>query len=198
MSPTISHAGRPIALWALSALSACVLLSACGPQPGGTASSGGITRLSIATGGTGGVYYPYGGGIAKIISENLAGVEATAEATAASVDNLKFLRDGRSDIAFSMADTVDDAALGQGSFKEFGSVPSRALAVLVHQLPPSRDAHQHRHHEHRRPEGHGSSRPGHPAAAPKSWPFACSKRSGSIRRATSRRRRSARRNPWMR
>jgi hypothetical protein len=102
---------------------------ACNPQQGGGA-QGGIKRLSIATGGTGGVYYPYGGGIAKIISENLAGVEATAEATAASVDNLKFLRDGRSDIAFSMADTVGDAAMAQGPFKEFGSVPARTLAVL--------------------------------------------------------------------
>ena len=73
---------------------------ACGPSPGWSG-QGGIKRLSIATGGTGGVYYPYGGGIAKIISENLDGVEATAEATAASVDNLKFLRDGRSDIAFT-------------------------------------------------------------------------------------------------
>ena len=39
-------------------------------------------RLSIATGGTGGVYYPYGGGIAKVISDHLDGVEATAEVTA--------------------------------------------------------------------------------------------------------------------
>lgn len=102
-------------------------MSACSGQEG---SGGRITRLSIATGGTGGVYYPYGGGIAKIISENLKGVEATAEATAASVDNMKFLRDGRSDIAFSMADTVEDAALGQAQFKDFGKVPVRAIAIL--------------------------------------------------------------------
>ncbi len=108
-------------------LLAGALVAACNPAPGG---EGGVERLSIATGGTGGVYYPYGGGIAKIISENLDGVEATAEVTAASVDNLKFLRDGRSDIAFTMADTVDDAARAQGSFKDFGAVPSRALAVL--------------------------------------------------------------------
>jgi TRAP transporter TAXI family solute receptor len=103
--------------------------SACGSQPDGSA-SGGIKRISIATGGTGGVYYPYGGGIAKIISENIPGVEATAEATAASVDNLKFLRDGRSDLAFSMADTVEDAALARGPFKDLGTVPVRTLAVL--------------------------------------------------------------------
>src|SRR5262245_66576726 len=109
------------------ALAACVVLAACGSQPGGNA-SGGIKRLSIATGGTGGVYYPYGGGIAKIISENLEGVEATAEATAASVDNLKFLQDARSDIAFTMADTAEDAARASGAFKESGAVAVRALA----------------------------------------------------------------------
>lgn len=113
----------------LPVIAACLALVACNPPPGGGA-QGGIKRISIATGGTGGVYYPYGGGIAKIISENIAGVEATAEATAASVDNLKFLRDGRSDIAFSMADTVEDAALARGPFTEFGKVPSRTLAVL--------------------------------------------------------------------
>src|SRR5688572_20159911 len=118
--------GRPG--WLLAAAALAVMSAACNPQPDGGA-QGGIKRLSIATGGTGGVYYPYGGGIAKIISENLSGVEATAEATAASVDNLKFLRDGRSDIAFSMADTVEEAALAQGPFKSFGQVPARALAV---------------------------------------------------------------------
>jgi TRAP transporter TAXI family solute receptor len=120
--------GSAIAGWpALLAVSLAAV--ACNPSPtDGTA--GGIKRLSIATGGTGGVYYPYGGGIAKIISESIEGVEATAEATAASVDNLKFLRDGRSDIAFTMADTAIDAAQAQGPFAEFGSVPSRTLAVL--------------------------------------------------------------------
>jgi hypothetical protein len=103
---------------------AAALCVACGP------STGGLQRLSIATGGTGGVYYPYGGGIAKIISENIDGVEATAEVTAASVDNLKFLRDGRSDIAFTMADTLDDAAKAQGPFAEVGEVPARSLAML--------------------------------------------------------------------
>ncbi len=87
-------------------------------------------RLSIATGGTGGVFYPYGGGIAKVISENLPGVEATAEVTAASVDNLKFLKQGTSDIAFTMADTAQDALGGKEGFEGIGAVPVRTLAVL--------------------------------------------------------------------
>ena len=87
-------------------------------------------RLSIATGGTGGVFYPYGGGIAKVISENLPGVEATAEVTAASVDNLKFLKQGTSDLAFTMADTAQDAMVGKEGFEGIGAVPVRTLAVL--------------------------------------------------------------------
>ena len=96
----------------LVTLSALVGLAACSDAQLGQRA--GQRRLSIATGGTGGVYYPYGGGIAKILSENLDGVQATAEVTAASVDNLKFLSDGRSDIAFTMADTADDAVRARG------------------------------------------------------------------------------------
>jgi TRAP transporter TAXI family solute receptor len=87
------------------------------------------TRLSIATGGTGGVYYPYGGGIAKVITENIPNVEATAEVTAASVDNLKFLRDHNADLAFTTADALADAINGADAF-EGTKLPLRALAVL--------------------------------------------------------------------
>lgn len=112
----------------VAALSIAALsIAACS---GGSSSSGAKQRLSIATGGTGGVFYPYGGGIAKVISENLPGVEATAEVTAASVDNLKFLKQGTSDIAFTMADTAQDALRGKEGFEGIGAVPVRTLAVL--------------------------------------------------------------------
>ena len=104
------------------------MAAACGS--GTSESSAPKRRLSIATGGTGGVFYPYGGGIAKVISENLSNVEATAEVTAASVDNLKFLKQGTSDLAFTMADTAQDAAQGKDVFADFGTVPARTLAML--------------------------------------------------------------------
>ena len=75
------------------------------------------------------MYYPYGGGIAKILNENVPGVRATAEVTAASVDNLKLIRDGRADIAFTLADTLADAVAGKGAF-EGRPVPAASLAVL--------------------------------------------------------------------
>ena len=96
----------------------------------GSGGSAGVTRLSIATGGTGGVYYPYGGAIANLISTNLRGVRATAEVTAASVDNLKLIRDRNADLAFTLADTLADAVRGQGAFARGGAVPARTLTVL--------------------------------------------------------------------
>jgi hypothetical protein len=105
-------------------------LAVAGSSACGGPSETGTRRLSIATGGTGGVYYPYGGGIAQVLTTHLPNVEATAEVTAASVDNLKFLRQGESDIAFTMADAAQDAVAGRDAFKDFGAVPARALAVL--------------------------------------------------------------------
>lgn len=90
----------------------------------------GKVRLSIVTGGTGGVYYPYGGGLASLIGKNVPNAEASAEVTAASVDNMKLIQSGKADIAFVLADTLYDSYVGRGPFQESGKVPARALAVL--------------------------------------------------------------------
>ncbi len=113
----------------LAILGGGLIAAACSPQEMAQ-QSGAKQRLSVATGGTGGVYYPYGGGLAKVISENVKNAEATAEVTSASVDNLKFIRDGKADVAFTLADTLDDAVKGIGPFQEGGKVPVQALAVL--------------------------------------------------------------------
>src|SRR5437667_9599031 len=73
--------------------------------------------LSIATGGTGGVYYPLGGGMANILSKYVPGLQATAEVTGGSVDNLKLIATGKPYIAFSMADAGQDAYRGEDKFK---------------------------------------------------------------------------------
>jgi len=75
------------------------------------------------------VYYPYGGGLAKVLNESLPNLRASAEVTAASVDNLKLIRDGKADIAFALADTVADAVNGRGAFAG-AAVPVASLAVL--------------------------------------------------------------------
>jgi uncharacterized protein len=85
--------------------------------------------LSIGTGGTGGVYYPLGGGLANVLSKYVPGLQATAEVTGGSVDNLKLISTGKPYIGFSMADAGQDAYRGEEKFKG-NKVPLRTLAVL--------------------------------------------------------------------
>jgi len=108
---------------------AALAIGACNPKE--LAQQAGTTRwLSVATGGTGGVYYPFGGGIAKVLSDHLENIEATAEVTAGTIDNLKFLSARSADIAFALADSLSDAVAGEGVFADFGAVQARSLAVL--------------------------------------------------------------------
>lgn len=86
------------------------------------------TRLSIATGGTGGVYYPLGGAVANVITKYVPNTEATAEVTSASVDNIKLVGAGKADIAFSLADTAWEGYNGTGKFQ--GKAPIRSIAVI--------------------------------------------------------------------
>jgi len=85
-------------------------------------------QISIVTGGTGGVYYPLGGGLANILSKTLPNMQATAEVTGGSVDNLKAIGAGKADVGFSMVDAGMDALNGQGKFTS--KVPVRTLAVV--------------------------------------------------------------------
>src|SRR5215207_7551947 len=85
--------------------------------------------IAIGTGGTGGVYYPLGGAVANVLSKNLPGVQATAEVTGGSIDNLKLIGSGQSEIGFTMADAALDAMQGQDKFKS-GKVPLKTLMVL--------------------------------------------------------------------
>lgn len=68
--------------------------------------SGPTEYLSIATGGTGGTYYPLGGAIAVILNDSDIGVQATAQATGASVENVALVSDGEAEIAFVQNDVV--------------------------------------------------------------------------------------------
>jgi TRAP transporter TAXI family solute receptor len=85
--------------------------------------------IAIGTGGTGGVYYPLGGALANVLSKYMPNVQATAEVTGGSVDNLKLINSGQSELGFSMADAALDALQGQDKFKGT-KVPLRTLMVL--------------------------------------------------------------------
>ena len=87
-------------------------------------------QVSIATGGTGGTYYPYGGGLAELINKHLEGYNAVAEVTGASVENMGLVWRGDSDVALALADTVYQAYNGTGDFEERQLNNIRALASI--------------------------------------------------------------------
>ncbi len=87
-------------------------------------------QLSIATGGTGGVYYPMGGGLAEVINSKLEGYSATAEVTGASVENMGLIATGDADLALALADTVEQAYSGTGRFEGQQLEMIRGLASM--------------------------------------------------------------------
>ena len=109
--------------FAISALavSAAVIAGAALAQQG--------LNIAIATGGTGGVYYPLGGGMANVLSKHVPGMQASARVTGGSVDNLKLIGSQQSEVALVMVDAALDALKGEDKFK--GSpVDVRTLMVL--------------------------------------------------------------------
>lgn len=87
-------------------------------------------RITVATGGTGGVFYPYGGGIAKVLSEKGPNIQATAQVTGGSVDNAKLLHAGEAELGFSTSDSAFDALNGLAAFAKDGKQDIRTVAVL--------------------------------------------------------------------
>jgi TRAP transporter TAXI family solute receptor len=89
--------------------------------------------ISVGTGGTGGVYYPYGGAVASVITKYIPNVEATAEVTAASGDNCMLLAEGRVQLGFMGTDIAWDAY--QGKLKGYNKkIPLRTIAELYPQV----------------------------------------------------------------
>lgn len=87
-------------------------------------------RLVIVTGGTGGVFFPYGGGLAKVLSERMTNTQATAQVTGGSVDNVKLLNDGEADIGFSTIDSAYDGFTGTSAYVDEGPQNVRLIARL--------------------------------------------------------------------
>lgn len=120
-------ARRSVFMFGLAMVTACFFSIVFFGSPG-VSWADKTVRISIATGGTGGVWYPYGGVMANVISKYLPNVEATAEVTAASVDNARLLGAQKADLALMLGDVGFAGHEGQGMFKE--KIPMRNLASL--------------------------------------------------------------------
>jgi TRAP transporter TAXI family solute receptor len=89
--------------------------------------------LSIGTGGVGGIYFPYGGGVAEIINRNIPGFRATAEVTAASIANVRLLQRGDVKLAMTTDDVAWTAYHGKDRFAAEGKLDN--LRALFQMFP---------------------------------------------------------------
>ncbi|MDF5581007.1 TAXI family TRAP transporter solute-binding subunit, partial [Vibrio parahaemolyticus] len=96
-----------------------------------TGTKPGNVFISIATGGTGGTYYPPGGAMAKIFNENIEGVTANAQSTGASVENINLVSQGEAEVGFVQNDVAYYAWTGTETFQDKEKVTNiRGMAML--------------------------------------------------------------------
>ncbi len=98
-----------------------VALTGCAPQK---------VNLILATGGTSGTYYPFGGAMAQIFNSKVANMNVTAQATGASVENLKLIGKKEAELAIVQNDMTDYAYNGIETFKDGKIENVRAIATL--------------------------------------------------------------------
>jgi hypothetical protein len=79
-----------------------------------TAAVAGVERanLILATGGTSGTYYPFGGAMAQIWNTNIEGMNVTAQATGASKENIRLVGKNEAELAIVQNDVMDYATKG--------------------------------------------------------------------------------------
>ncbi|MAN99718.1 TAXI family TRAP transporter solute-binding subunit [uncultured Roseovarius sp.] len=86
-----------------SALRGCLVASALATVPFTVQAD---EFINVLTGGTSGVYYPLGAGLANIYGEKISGARTSVQSTKASVENLNLLQNGRGELAFALGDSV--------------------------------------------------------------------------------------------
>ncbi len=92
------------------------------------------TYISIATGGTSGTYYPIGGALAKVINENVANANASAQSTGASVTNTRLIAHQKVELAILQNDIASYAVNGENQFSEAPVTNMKGIATLYPEI----------------------------------------------------------------
>lgn len=95
---------------ALLGLCSIALLSGC-------AKNASKKNYILATGGTGGTYYPFGGAMTNIWNTKIENMNVTAQATGASAENLRLISNGEAEFATVQNDVMDYAYYGTYMFE---------------------------------------------------------------------------------
>jgi hypothetical protein len=94
---------------------------------GFTQVQGAEVKLVLATGGTAGTYYPFGGAMGKIWNSKIAGMNVTAQTTGASAENVRLINKKEVELALVQSDTLDFAFNAKEAFKE----PLKGMSTIA-------------------------------------------------------------------
>jgi TRAP transporter TAXI family solute receptor len=94
----------------------------------GSSAAGAQERIAIGTGGTAGLFYVVGSKMAEVINKHLAGANARAEVTGASLENIRRVAAGQQTIGFASSSALYEARKGEKSFQS--AQPVAAVARL--------------------------------------------------------------------
>jgi TRAP transporter TAXI family solute receptor len=87
--------------------------------------------IAISTGGTGGTYYPLGGALAQMLSNNVEGLIVTAQSSNASIANCNLISRGQIETGFSQANTTYWCYTATGILKDTQPITNlRGIASL--------------------------------------------------------------------
>jgi hypothetical protein len=94
---------------------------------GAVASASAADNLVLATGGTAGTYYPFGGAMAKIWNSKIKDMNVTAQTSGASAENVRLINKKEVELALVQSDTLDFAFNAKEAFKE----PLKAMNAIA-------------------------------------------------------------------
>jgi uncharacterized protein len=94
---------------------------------GAVASVYAADNLVLATGGTAGTYYPFGGAMAKIWNSKIKDMNVTAQTSGASAENVRLVNKKEVELALVQSDTLDFAFNATEAFKE----PLKAMNAIA-------------------------------------------------------------------
>jgi TRAP transporter TAXI family solute receptor len=94
---------------------------------GAVASVYAADNLVLATGGTAGTYYPFGGAMAKIWNSKIKGMNVTAQTSGASGENVRLINKKEVELALVQSDTLDFAFNAKEAFKE----PLKGMSTIA-------------------------------------------------------------------
>ncbi|GAA4888036.1 TAXI family TRAP transporter solute-binding subunit [Streptomonospora salina] len=101
-----------------TAAAGVIALAGCGVGDSDSGSGGAGGELTMATGSTGGTYYPLGSEIAQIWSDNVEGVDVSTQSSGASVENMRLLDQGENELVMAINGVAANAVGGSADFAD--------------------------------------------------------------------------------